>query len=107
LPKAPRSRSPPGSPEAATQRNNRSLDPTLVVANPIRVGEYDDITAGRDRLEVAVIVLGHLSECQRRQLGLADNRRAMNARSDAYRLKFELRDLEEFGHGLTDLGLFG
>src|SRR5262245_52332955 len=56
-------------------------------SNPILVGEDGDIVAGHGRLaaarqlglvEVPVIVLAGLSELQRRQLLLADNRIALN-----------------------------
>src|SRR3954471_9876951 len=57
-------------------------------SNPILVGEDRDVVAGHGRLaaarllglgEVPVIVLGGLSDVQRRQLMLADNRIALNA----------------------------
>ena len=57
-------------------------------SNPILVGEDRDVVAGHGRLaaarklgllEVPVIVLGELSELQRRQLMLADNRIGLNA----------------------------
>src|SRR5262245_1739029 len=56
-------------------------------SNPILVGEDRDVVAGHGRLAAArllglsvvpVIVLGELSEVQRRQLMLADNRIALN-----------------------------
>src|SRR5262249_15777076 len=56
--------------------------------NPILVGDDGDIIAGHGRLvaaqqlglaEVPVIVLSGLTECERRQLVLADNRIALNA----------------------------
>src|SRR5260221_10988203 len=56
--------------------------------NPILVGTEGDVIAGHGRLvaarrlnltEVPVIVLDGLSELQRRQLVLADNRIALNA----------------------------
>src|SRR5439155_11901010 len=57
-------------------------------SNPILVGEEGDVVAGHGRLaaarllgmsEVPVIVLPGLTELQRRQLVLADNRIALNA----------------------------
>src|SRR5690349_1544635 len=57
-------------------------------ANPILVGENGDVIAGHGRLaaarqlglsEVPVIELKGLSETERRQLVLADNRIALNA----------------------------
>src|SRR5215208_1327989 len=56
--------------------------------NPILVGEEGDVVAGHGRLaaarilgltEVPVITLTDLTELQRRQLVLADNRIALNA----------------------------
>src|SRR5438477_8792689 len=56
--------------------------------NPILVGEDGDVVAGHGRLaaarqvglaDVPVILLKGLSELQRRQLMLADNRIALNA----------------------------
>jgi ParB/RepB/Spo0J family partition protein len=56
--------------------------------NPILVGAENDVLAGHARLaaarqlgmeEVPVIVLGHLSEAQRRALVIADNQLALNA----------------------------
>src|ERR1022692_4265780 len=56
--------------------------------NPILVGADNDIIAGHARLlaarqlglnEVPVILLGHLSEAQRRALVVADNQLALNA----------------------------
>src|SRR4051794_39800768 len=57
-------------------------------ANPLLVGKDGDLIAGHGRLaaarqlalaQVPVIVLANLSESQRRQLVLADNRIALNA----------------------------
>src|SRR5947208_12312508 len=57
-------------------------------SNPILVGDEGDIIAGHGRLaaahqlglaEVPVIILSGLTEPQRRQLVLADNRIALNA----------------------------
>src|SRR6266851_3163963 len=82
-------------------------------ANPILVGEDGDIVAGHGRLaaarklglvEVPVIVVGGLSETQRRQLVLADNRIALNAGWDLAMLSLELKDLTELGVNLTSLG---
>jgi len=56
--------------------------------NPILVGSEGDIIAGHARLmaarklkltEVPVIVLGHLSEAQKRALVIADNQLALNS----------------------------
>jgi DNA modification methylase len=82
-------------------------------ANPILVGEDGDIIAGHGRLaaarqlgltEVPVIVLQGLSELQRRQLLLADNRIALNAGWDLEMLQLELKDLRALGADLAALG---
>jgi hypothetical protein len=54
--------------------------------------------------EVPVIVLAGLSDVQRRQLMLADNRIAMNAGWDADLLRLELQDLSAIGADLSLLG---
>lgn len=82
-------------------------------SNPILAGDDKDVIAGHGRLaaarllrlpEVPVIVLAGLSETQRRQLMLADNRIAMNAGWDAELLRLELQDLSAIGADLSDLG---
>lgn len=81
--------------------------------NPILVGEDGDVIAGHGRLtaarnlgltEVPVILLKGLSELQRRQLMLADNRIALNAGWDLEMLSLELKDLSTLGAGLSILG---
>lgn len=81
--------------------------------NPILVGDAGDVIAGHGRLaaarqlgmsEVPVIRLSGLSEVQRRQLVLADNRIALNAGWDLDMLKLELADLKELGADLSMLG---
>jgi DNA modification methylase len=81
--------------------------------NPILVGEDGDIVAGHGRLaaarqlrlaEVPVILLKGLSELQRRQLMLADNRIALNAGWDLEMLSLELKDLSGLGVDLSTLG---
>lgn len=81
--------------------------------NPILAGDAGDVVAGHGRLaaarqlglaEVPVIVLRGLSETQRRQLVLADNRIALNAGWDAEMLRLELCDLRELGADLSELG---
>src|SRR6185369_5981401 len=71
-------------------------------SSPILVGETGDIIAGHGRLaaarklgliEAPVVVLRGLTELQRRQLVLADNRIALNAGWDAEMLQLELADL--------------
>ena len=82
-------------------------------SNPILVGEDGDIVAGHGRLaaarllgltEVPVIVLSGLSEVQRRQLMLADNRIALNAGWDLEMLQLELKDLARSVPTLQRLG---
>jgi hypothetical protein len=82
-------------------------------ANPILVGEGADIVAGHGRLaaarkpgltEAPVIVLRGLSDAQRRQLVLADNRIALNAGWDTEMLSLELADLSTIGVDLSILG---
>jgi DNA modification methylase len=82
-------------------------------ANPILAGEDGDVIAGHGRLaaarrlglvEVPVIVLRGLSEAQRRQLVLADNRIALNAGWDPEMLRLELQDLASMGTDLSTLG---
>jgi DNA modification methylase len=82
-------------------------------SNPILVGEDGDIIAGHGRLagarqlglaEVPVIVLKNLTEVQRRQLVLADNRIAQNAGWDAAMLNLELAELSFLAADLSVLG---
>jgi DNA modification methylase len=86
---------------------------TFGFANPILIGDHGDVIAGHGRLaaarllglkEVPVIVLSDLSEVQRRQLMLADNRIAMNAGWDLEALQLELKDLSAIGADLSLLG---
>src|SRR5688572_29997431 len=81
--------------------------------NPILAGESGDIIAGHGRLaaarllglaEVPVIPLRGLTEVQRRQLVLADNRIALNAGWDLEMLNLELKDLSVVGADLAALG---
>src|ERR1700704_2611860 len=82
-------------------------------SNPILVGEDGDVVAGHGRLaaarqlglgDVPVILLKGLSELQRRQLVLADNRIALNAGWDLEMLSLELKDLSGLGVDLSTLG---
>jgi DNA modification methylase len=81
--------------------------------NPILVGEQGDVVAGHGRLaaarqlglsDVPVILLQGLTELQRRQLVLADNRIALNAGWDLEMLNLELKDLSALGADLTLVG---
>lgn len=81
--------------------------------NPILVGEAGDIIGGHGRLAAArqlgletvpVIVLPGLSEAQRRQLVLADNRIALNAGWDVEMLNAEIQDLATAGVEIAGLG---
>ena len=71
--------------------------------NPVLVGPDQVIIAGHARVlaarklgltEVPVIVLGHLSETQRRALIIADNHLALNAGWDEEMLRLELVALQ-------------
>jgi DNA modification methylase len=81
--------------------------------NPILVGADNDVIAGHARLlaarqlgmkEVPVIVLGHLTEAQRRALVIADNQLPLNAGWDEDALRIELQALQESGFELDLLG---
>jgi len=82
-------------------------------SNPILVAPNGDLIAGHGRLaaarhlefsEVPVIVLEGLTDVQRRQLILADNRIAMNAGWDLKILSLELKDLASLGASLKEFG---
>jgi len=84
--------------------------------NPILVGPDNVIIAGHARVlaarkltltEVPVIVLGHLSETQRRALVIADNRLALSAGWDEDMLRVELDALREDEFDLDLLGFTG
>ena len=81
--------------------------------NPILVGADGVIIAGHARLlaakklgmtEVPVIILGHLSEIQRRALVIADNQLALNASWDEDMLRRELLALQEEDFSLDVIG---
>jgi ParB-like chromosome segregation protein Spo0J len=81
--------------------------------NPILVGPDNVIIAGAGRLlaarqlgmtEVPVIVLGHLTEAQRRALVIADNQLALNAGWDEETLRIELQALQEAEFDLSLVG---
>jgi DNA modification methylase len=82
-------------------------------SNPLLIGEDDVIIAGHGRLmaaqrlgmgEVPVIVLGHLSEAQRRALTIADNKIAENAGWDEELLRTELGALQDLEFDLDLIG---
>jgi hypothetical protein len=82
-------------------------------SSPILVGADGDIIAGHGRLaaarqlgltQVPVVVLTGLTDLQRRQLLLADNRIALNAGWDLQMLQLELKDLTTLGADLAALG---
>jgi DNA modification methylase len=82
-------------------------------SSPILVGADGDIIAGHGRLaaarqlgltQVPVVVLTGLTDLQRRQLLLADNRIALNAGWDLQMLQLELKDLTALGADLAALG---
>jgi DNA modification methylase len=81
--------------------------------NPILVGADGRLIAGEARLratqslgmrEVAVIVLSHLSELQRRALAIADNQLALNAGWDERLLRNQLAALKDADFDLDVLG---
>lgn len=83
--------------------------------NPILIGPDNIVIAGHARLaaakklgltEVPVIVLGHLTEAQRRALVIADNQLALNAGWDTDLLRVELRALaaEDFDVDILGFG---
>src|SRR5260370_11130358 len=81
--------------------------------NPILVGPDGGLIAGEGRLraartqgmrEVQVIVLGHLSEVQRRALAIADNQLALNAGWDEQMLREQLTALKDEDFNLALLG---
>ena len=81
--------------------------------NPILVGGDNVIIAGHGRLlaaqqlgleQVPVIVLGHLTEAQRRALVIADNKIAENAGWNEELLQLELAELQELDFDLDLIG---
>jgi DNA modification methylase len=99
------------SPEQVTQIA-RSIE-SFGFVNPILVGPDNVIIAGAGRLlaarqlgmkEVPVIVLGHLTEAQRRALVIADNQLALNAGWDEESLRIELQALQEAEFDLSLVG---
>jgi DNA modification methylase len=81
--------------------------------NPILVGDDNVIIAGHGRLlaaqqlgleKVPVIVLGHLTEAQRRALVIADNKIAENAGWNEELLQLELAELQELDFDLSLIG---
>jgi DNA modification methylase len=114
----------PGERLVPSPRNARTHSPAQIAeiagsircfgfTNPLLVSEDGDVIAGHGRLaaarqiglaEVPVIPLTGLSELQRRQLILADNRIALNSGWDFEMLNLELKDLSGFGVDLSSLG---
>ncbi len=80
--------------------------PILVGADGVIIAGHARLAAARrlGMLEVPVIVLGHLTEAQRRALVLADNKLALNAGWDEEMLRIELQDLEVSGFNLDLIG---
>jgi DNA modification methylase len=81
--------------------------------NPILVDSTDEIIAGHGRLlaarkldlaEVPVVVLGHLSEIQRRAYIIADNQLALNAGWNDELLRVALESLGADGFNLSLVG---
>lgn len=80
--------------------------------NPILIDEKNIIIAGHGRfaaaqllkmVDVPCIVLGHLSDAQRRAYVIADNKIALNSGWDTALLQAELADIS----GIVDLSLLG
>ena len=80
--------------------------PILVGADGVIIAGHARLAAARrlGMLEVPVIVLGHLTEAQRRALVLADNKLALNAGWDEEMLRIELKDIEGSGFNLDLIG---
>jgi hypothetical protein len=81
--------------------------------NPVLLGEDDVIIAGHGRVmaaksigldKVPCIVLGHLSEKQRRALTLADNRITLKSSWDFEKVSAELAKLAEMDYDITVTG---
>ncbi len=81
--------------------------------NPILVDADGGVVAGHGRLlaakklaldEVPTIVLGHLSEQEKRAYVIADNKLALNSKWDMPLLELELESLQIDGMELGDLG---
>ena len=81
--------------------------------NPILVDSMDGVIAGHGRLlaarklglaEVPVVVLGHLSEIQRRAYIIADNQLALNAGWNDELLRGALESLDADGFNLSLVG---
>src|SRR5258705_632305 len=94
-------------------QKSRAASVRLVSQTPFFVSESGEIIAGHGRLaagrklemtEAPVVVLRGLTELQRRQLVLADNRIALNAGWDGEMLSLELADLSGMGADLSALG---
>jgi len=90
-------------------RADRGVDPRIRMDNPVLAGADHEILAGHARIlaakklgmkEVPVIVLGHLSEAQRRALVIADNRLTLNAGWDEDLLRAELALLHDEDYDL-------
>ncbi|WP_229182855.1 hypothetical protein [Bradyrhizobium oropedii] len=76
--------------------------PTVVMAPPVSMSMAAARKLGL--IEAPVVALRGLTEVQRRQLVLADNRIALNASWDAEMLSLELADLSGIGADLSTLG---
>lgn len=81
--------------------------------NPVLIGPDGDVVAGHARIaaaqqlgmnEVPVLVLGHLSEKQRRALVIADNRLGLDAGWDFDLLTAELQALQSTDFDLSVIG---
>jgi ParB-like chromosome segregation protein Spo0J len=84
--------------------------------NPVLVDPAGGIIAGHGRVlaarklgltEVPIIVLGHLSENEKRAFMIADNKLALNAGWDEEMLRLELQALAEQAVNAGQHGIFG
>ena len=80
--------------------------PVLIGADGVIIAGHARVLAARklDMVEVPVIVLGHLSETQRRALVIADNKLALNAGWNEEILSQELQAIEAAGFDLDMVG---
>jgi DNA modification methylase len=91
---------------AASIREFGWTNPVLVGADGVIIAGHARVLAARklEMTEVPVIVLGHLSETQRRALVIADNRLALNAGWDEEVLRAEMQAIEAAGFDLEVVG---
>jgi len=91
---------------AASMREFGWTNPVLVDADGTIIADHARVLAARQLglTEVPTIMLGHLSETQRRALVIADNKLALNAGWDEDMLRTELQALSEEDFDLDLVG---